>query len=63
MEKAKVIEDAVSSIIPFHVLRYTDMTGMTVEITVYFSDPSYTIYAYSEGVQRVTGVTISAIEK
>lgn len=63
MEKAKVIEDAVSSMTPFHILRYTDMAGQTVEIPVYFSDPSYTIYAYSEGIQRVSGVTISAIEK
>lgn len=63
MEKAKVIEDTVSSLTPFHTLKYTDMTGQCTEITVYFSDPPYTIYAYSEAVQRVTGAKVSAIEK
>ena len=63
MEKAKIIEDAVSSRVPFHELQYTDMTGTTETITVYFGDPSYTVYAFSEGVQRIRGAQISAIEK
>ncbi len=63
MEKAKLIEDAVSSMSPFHELRYTDMTGATSTISVYFGDPTYTVYAYSPGIQRVRDVTVSAIEK
>ena len=63
MEKAKIIEDAVSSMMPFHTLKYTDMTGKTNEISVYFGDPSYTVYAYSPGVQRIKDAAISAIEK
>lgn len=63
MEKAKVIEDAVSSTTPFHTLKYTDMAGQTSEITVYFGDPSYTITSYSEGIQRVKDIAVSAIEK
>lgn len=63
MADAKIIEKAVSSMTPFHTLVYTDMTGTTNEITVYFGDPTYTIYAYSPGVQRVSGVKVSAIEK
>jgi len=63
MEEAKVIENAISAITPFHKLKYTDMTGTTTEISVYFGDPTYTVYAYSRGVQRIKGVTVSAIEK
>lgn len=64
MEKIKVIEAVVSdSGTPFHQLQYTDMTGTTSTITVYFGDISYTIYSYSPGVQRVKGVAVSAIEK
>lgn len=63
MEKAKVIEDAVSSMTPFHTLKYTDMAGQTEEITVYFGDPSYVLYSYSHGVQFVRDVAVSAIEK
>lgn len=64
MEKAKIIEDIVSdSDTPFHELQYTDMTGETSTITVYFGDISYTIYSYSPGIQRIKSVAISAIEK
>ena len=63
MEKVKIIEDAVSSMTPFHTLKYTDMTGQIVEITAYFGDPSYVLYSYSQGVQFVRDVAVSAIEK
>lgn len=63
MEDVRVIEEAVSSMTPYHILKYTDMTGQVHEITVYFGDPSYTIYAYSPGIQRVKDTTVSAIEK
>ena len=63
MDKVKIIEDAVSSMTPFHTLKYTDMTGQTVEITAYFGDPSYVLYSYSQGVQFVRDVAVSAIEK
>ena len=63
MESARIIEDAVSSIEPFHELRYTDMTGKTESITVYFGDINYTIYSYSEGIQRIRNAAVSAIEK
>lgn len=63
MEDAARIEAAVSSTTPFHTLKYTDMTGTVREISVYFGDPSYTIYSYSKGVQRVRDVTVSAIER
>ena len=63
MEETKIIEDAVSSTVPFHELQYTDMTGKTETITVYFGDISYTIYSYSNGIQRVKGAAVSAIAK
>lgn len=63
MEKAKIIEDVVSSMVPFHTLQYTDMTGITGEIQVYFGDPTYNLYAYSPGIQFANDVTVSAIEK
>ena len=63
MEECGAIQALISSLVPFHSLKYTDMTGAVQEISVYFGDPSYTIYAYSEGVQRVKDVAVSAIEK
>ena len=63
MEAVEIIEAAVSSTVPFHELQYTDMAGRTDTIQVYFGDPTYTIYSYSPGVQRVRGVQVSAIEK
>ena len=63
MGDARIIENAVSSAEAFHELQYTDMTGKTETITVYFGDISYTIYAFSIGVQRIKGVSVSAIEK
>lgn len=63
MESARIIEDAVSSMEPFHELRYTDMTGKTESITVYFGDINYTIYSYSEGIQWIRNAAVAAIEK
>lgn len=63
MDQCQIIETAVSNLTPFHVLKYTDMTGTTSEIQVYFGDPSYTLYSYAPGVQRVNDCTVSAIEQ
>lgn len=63
MEKIQIIENAISSTVPFHALKLTDMTGQTIELTVYFGDPSYTIVSYSGGSQRVKDASVSAIEK
>ena len=64
MQEVAIIETAVSSATePFSTLRYTDMAGRTKTMTVYFGDPSYSIYSYSEGNQRIENVSVSAIEK
>lgn len=63
MEDVAIIEAAVSSATAFHELQYTDMTGKKEMMEVYFGDPTYTVYAYSPGIQRVKGVQVSAIEK
>lgn len=63
MEQVRLIEAAVSTLTPFHELEYTDMAGQVKSLTVYFGDPSYTIYSYAAGVQRVNDVSVSAIEK
>lgn len=64
MEEVAIIEAAVSDPgTPFKKLKYTDMTGKQNTIDVYFGDPSYTIYSYSQGVQRIENVAVSAIEK
>lgn len=63
MEDVAIIENAVSSTTAFHKLQYTDMTGTTETIDVYFGDPTYSIYSYSPGIQRVRGAKVSAIEK
>lgn len=64
MEEVAIIEAAVSDPnTPFSLLRYTDMQGKENVIQVYFGDPTYTIYSYSQGNQRVEGVSVSAIER
>lgn len=62
MEKVQLIENAVSSLTPFHTMKYTDMTGVTHEKTVYFGDPSYTMVSYG-GPRMVKDISVSAIEK
>lgn len=63
MADAKIIDAVVSSTTAFHQLKYTDMAGAATELTVYFGDPAYTIHAYSPGIQWISGVSVSAIEK
>lgn len=63
MEQIGTIEAAVSSLTAFHTLEYTDMTGKVASLQVYFGDPTYTIYSYSEGIQWIKDVAVDAIEK
>lgn len=63
MDQVAVIETAISSMEPFHTLKFSDMTGVTRELQVYFGDPTYVPYSYSEGIQYVKDVAVSAIEK
>lgn len=63
MEDAATIEAAVSSKTAFHSLKYTDQGGTARTLTVYFGDISYTIHSYSEGLQRVENISVSAIEQ
>lgn len=63
MEQIQVIEAAVSSLTAFHTLKYTDMTGQVAQLQVYFGDPTYTIYSYSEDIQWIRDAAVDAIEK
>lgn len=63
MEQCRIIENAVSNMTAFHELTYTDMSGQEQTIAAYFGDPTYTLYSYSDGVQWVKDVTVSAVEK
>lgn len=63
LEDTQIIENAVSSTVPFHNLKLTDMTGRVMEFIAYFGDPSYTIVSYSKGMQWVKDASVSAIEK
>ena len=46
----------------FRVLKYTDLNGETVEKTVYFGTPSYTLRS-TYGGGRVVNVSVTAIEQ
>ena len=61
--QVSTIESAVSTLTPFHTLTYTDMTGTTTSMTVYFGDPSYTQHSWVAGMQYVNDVSVSAIEQ
>ncbi len=59
-----VIEAAVSDTAnPFVPVKFTDMTGTTVTYTMYFGDPSYTQYSWSEGLRYIKDVTVDGIEQ
>lgn len=61
--QVQTIENAVSTLTPFHTLTYTDMTGAVTSMTVYFGDPGYTQYSWADGMQWVNDVSVSAIEQ
>ena len=62
-DQVGVIESAVSTMTPFHTLTYTDLTGTTTTMTVYFGDPTYTQYSWADGHQWFKNVAVSAIEQ
>lgn len=61
MEDCAIINSVVSSMTPFHTMTFTDEAGVAQTMEGYFGDPTYGIYSYS--LKRVTGVTVSFIEK
>lgn len=63
MEQVRIIETAVSSLTAFHMMKYTDMTGQTQEMLVYFGDPTYRVYSYSEGLQLIKDAAVDCIAK
>lgn len=64
MEQVALIESQVSDPANgFIPVKYTDMTGKTVEYTMYTGDVSYTQYSWQEGIRYVTDVHLSCIEQ
>lgn len=63
MEQAGIIEAAVSGSGGFVPMEYTDMAGKTVEKTVYFGPPTYTIYSLADGLQYVLDAAVDGIEQ
>lgn len=63
-EEAALIETAVSDPDqPFVPIRYTDMRGNTVEKTVYFGTPTYTVYSWADGLRLVKDASVDGIER
>lgn len=64
MAEVAVIEAAVSDKDnPFAAMKYTDMTGKTVEKTMYFGTPSYTVYSWANGLQIIKDISVDGIER
>lgn len=64
MAQVETIEAAVSDRShPFTTLKYTDMTGKTVTMTVYFGTPTYTVYSWASNLQLVENVSVDGIER
>lgn len=60
----KIIDDAVSSLTPYHKVQYTDESGNITEITAYFGDAVYPIIGTNiYGQQLLEGVGVSGVEK
>lgn len=62
-DEVSAIEDAVSTLTPFHTLTFTDVHGITTSMTVYFGDPKYTQYSWADGARWFNDVSVSAIEQ
>ncbi len=63
-QQVSLIQDAVNDPDhPFSTVRYRDADGQEVTCTMYFGDPSYTQYSWSDGIRRVLDVTVDAIEQ
>ncbi|MCD7881483.1 MAG: hypothetical protein LUG47_07470 [Clostridiales bacterium] len=63
-DQIALIEGAVSDPDnPFVPVSYTDMCGETVERTVYFGTPSYTLYSWADGLTLVKDASVEGIEQ
>lgn len=62
-DQVSAIESAVSTLVPFHTLTFTDLHGTTTTMSVYFGDPKYTQYSWAAGMQWFDDVSVSAIEQ
>ena len=59
-----LLDSIVSSSQAFHTMSYTDESGGTTNMTVYFNDPIYPILGLNiNGKQINDGVAVNAIEK
>lgn len=59
-----LIDSVVSSMTPYHTIRYSDEAGTVTEMTVYFNDAVYEILGLDvNGKQINTGAEVHAIEK
>lgn len=62
--QAAAIESAVSNKVnPFVPVKYTDMAGNEITKTMYFGDPTYTQYSWSDGIRYIKDVTVDGIEQ
>ena len=59
---AKAIDDIVSSTTFEHTLKLVLLDDTVATIKVYFGTPSYTLYSWADGLRKVTGVGVDAIE-
>lgn len=61
--QATVIDRAVSDKDhPFVPMQYTDITGQTVTMDVYFSTPTFTVRSTANGV-KIVGASVDGIEQ
>ena len=64
VEQVATIEAAVSNKgKPFVPMEFTDQTGQTRTLNVYFGTPSYTAFDWIGGQWKATDVAVSAIEQ
>lgn len=64
VEQVRLIESVVSNEDkPFVSMEFTDQTGQTKTMTVYFGTPTYTDFDWIGGQWMVTDAAVSAIEQ
>lgn len=64
VEQVATIESVVSNeSLPFMPMSFTDQTGVTREMEVYFGTPSYTAFDWVDGQWKVMDASVSGIQR
>jgi hypothetical protein len=63
LEAVKIIKAAASTLTPWHQVTYAEADGETRTMEAYFGTPTYTMVAFSPGMQRCENISVKIVER